>query len=659
MPKLHEAQVDWRDGTVPESRQFGDIYFSPRDGLAETRHVFLDGIGAPEIWIGKGHFVIGETGFGTGLNFLATWAAWRKTAQAGDRLHYLSVEGFPLEKDALCKALSVWTEISELSENLIDEYPALQPGFHRLTFDDGRVSLTLLFGEAADMLSQVEGRVDAWYLDGFAPSKNPEMWRPAVLQQLARLSGKDAKLATFTAAGQVRRDLADQGFVMSKAPGFGHKRECLRGIFAGAQADYAGSPWFAPSRDPVWGPVAVIGGGVAGLALARKLTRSGLQVTVYEATRIGAVGSGNRVGLIQPRLTASDSLDGRFNATAYLHACRFYDQLGETGAGWTGPRGVLQLARDEGEATRFARLVEEGRLPAAEMQFIDGARTSDLAGVPLHSAGLYFPSGGGVSPQGVLAACARDIDIVEGAIIARLEPSQDGWALLSPDGTVIGEASTVVLANGPFARTLWDIGDLPLTANRGQVAHVAATDASQRLKLGLSYGNYLSPAVTADDGAYHVSGASFGRWEQPLDDETWRDLSAAEEAAIIDELKALSSAFDAVAPRDGDPGRAALRATTPDHLPVAGQVHDASAFDREYESLHHGRRESLYPAASYIPGLYAMTGLGARGFQTAPLLAEMLADLMLGTPLPVSRDVLEALHCGRYQIRRLRRKRGR
>lgn len=661
MARLENADLDWRDDRTPESRQFGDIYFSPRDGLAETRYVFLDGIGAPDVWQGRDCITIGETGFGTGLNFLATWAEWRKRAAPGSRLSYVSVEGYPLSRDALQKALSVWTELSKLTEELVDAYPEIHPGFHRLSFEGDRVTLTLLFGEVEDMLSQVEGRVDAWYLDGFAPSRNPEMWRPGVFQQLARLSSPGARLATFTAAGQVRRDLADAGFAMQKAPGFGHKRECLRGTYEGEPHAYTGRPWFAPPQGLLReGPVAVIGGGIAGLALARRLRQVGVDVTVYERETPGAVGSGNRVGLIQPRLTAADSLDGRFNATAYLHACRYYDQLAKGGEeSWVGPRGVLQLAKDEGEAVRFDRLVAEERLPASAMQSVSGGAVSDLAGIPLAGPGLWFPHGGGVKPGAVLDACARDVPVIEQVAIAALEKTANGRLLRRADGAVLREVSAVILANGPFAKDLWPHGELPLNAKRGQVVHLAASEASRALKVGLSFGRYLSPAVARPDGCFHVSGASFNGPAGMMEEGRWRALRDEDEAEILNDVRSLSPALAELKPLTGSPGRAGLRATIADHLPVVGAVQDADYFETQYADLHHGRRESQYGPAAYLPGLYAMTAMGSRGFQTAPLMADLLVDQMFATPAPLPRDMIEALHTARYQIRRLRRRRKR
>ena len=245
---LGTARLDWRDG-VPCSADFGDIYFSPKGGLDEARHVFLDGIGGAGVWQGRPRFTVGELGFGTGLNVLALWNSWRRTAPADARLHVVSVEGFPLEPVDLADAHAGFPELAPLAAELRAAYPRRVPGFHRLRLDGGRIALTLLFGPAAEMLEKLAARVDAWFLDGFAPRRNPAMWTDAVFRQVARLSAPGARVATFSAAGAVRRGLAAAGFAMAKRPGFAGKLECLAGRFDAALMDDGGAPWYA--ADPV------------------------------------------------------------------------------------------------------------------------------------------------------------------------------------------------------------------------------------------------------------------------------------------------------------------------------------------------------------------------------------------------------------------------
>ena len=229
------SDLEWTESGTPKSRHYDDVYYSDRDGLAESRFTFLGGCGLPEAWAGKRLFVIGETGFGTGLNFLAMVAAWRSTRQPGQRLHYVSVEAHPLGANDLERAHVRFPEIAAESRALRERYPARLPreGFRRLHLDADRVTLDLLIGEAGEALGELEARVDAWFLDGFAPARNPAMWRDEVLGELARLSCRGARLATFTAAGAVRRGLLAAGFQVEKSAGFGSKRERLVGRFRG------------------------------------------------------------------------------------------------------------------------------------------------------------------------------------------------------------------------------------------------------------------------------------------------------------------------------------------------------------------------------------------------------------------------------------------
>jgi tRNA 5-methylaminomethyl-2-thiouridine biosynthesis bifunctional protein len=192
MTKLADPEIVWSEDGSPRSLRFEDIYFAPDNGLGETMHVFLSGISAPEIWRNTGDFTICETGFGSGLNFLLTWQLWSQTAPRQGRLHFISVEGFPMDQNDLARALAPFDSLKTEAAALIEASPARHPGFHRLSFDDGRVTLTLLFGEVVEMLSELEAHIDAWYLDGFAPDRNPDMWSENVFAEVAGLSNPGA-----------------------------------------------------------------------------------------------------------------------------------------------------------------------------------------------------------------------------------------------------------------------------------------------------------------------------------------------------------------------------------------------------------------------------------------------------------------------------------
>lgn len=223
--------LDWSVENVPRSLRFGDLYFSDLDGLDETKYVFLNGNKLPEIWMCTDRFIIAETGFGTGLNFFATWQLWRENSTPNGNLIYYSIEKYPLTISQIVKSIGHWSDLKPLLEEFKKDYASTEVNSQTILFDEGRVTLKLIFGDVKEVLSQATFSSDAWFLDGFAPSCNPEMWSDEVFLEVARLSKKGTRLATFTAASAVRRGLRDVGFDMVKIPGFGRKREMLTGHF--------------------------------------------------------------------------------------------------------------------------------------------------------------------------------------------------------------------------------------------------------------------------------------------------------------------------------------------------------------------------------------------------------------------------------------------
>ncbi|WP_420548241.1 bifunctional tRNA (5-methylaminomethyl-2-thiouridine)(34)-methyltransferase MnmD/FAD-dependent 5-carboxymethylaminomethyl-2-thiouridine(34) oxidoreductase MnmC [Curvivirga sp.] len=673
--KLKSPELNWKDGITPESIEFGDIYFNPTDGLAESRYVFIEGIGGNDIWETSPCLVVGETGFGTGLNFLNLWKEWDTGSQPNQRLHFLSVEAYPLAVEDIQKALSAWPELSKYTEKLCLSYPEIHPGIHRISFDEGRVILTLLFGTAEEMFPQIQGSVDAWFLDGFAPSQNESMWTEDLYKEIARLSKPNAKLATFTAAGHVRRGLEAVGFNMSKRSGFGKKRECLSGILNSETPMNSShkTPWYAPTPPLSKGKkIALIGGGIAAFMTSNALVARGFEPHIYEAApQAASVGSGNLVGLVQPRLTAADSLDGKFNASAFLHAVRHYS--GITGSHkqniWLPKRGVLQLARTEDESARFQALVDEARLPANVMQFVSAEKASEIATTTIEQDALYFPSAGCVSPRDwVISAAQNHTNFHPNHLIKRIEKLRTGWRLygLANGKEFISEDyAAVILVNGPYADQLWTSWEVPLHAKRGQVVHYKATEKSRTLNCSIAFEGYISPAeniaINNQDSILHVAGASYANFDinPPVENENeiadWRHLREEDRLDIKENVARFLPSLDLDEEISDLSGRAGLRATVPDHLAIVGPLPDYDFFEETYGDLHHGKPSHRYPEGQYHEGLYCLTGLGSRGVQTSPLLAEVLADLITGEPCALPKDQLIALHPARFHIRKLKR----
>lgn len=210
------AKLDWKDGTIPVSRQFDDPYFSIADGLAETRHVFLAGNDLPARFRDGFHIV--ELGFGTGLNMLAALLAWRESGVVG-QLHFTSFEAFPMLAPDIERALAAFPEARAIADPFLDQW---ETGARRIDLPD--MVAEIIVGDARQALPVWPGRADAWFLDGFAPAKNPELWDADLMQQVARHTAPGGSAATYTAAGFVRRALDDAGFTVTRVPGFGRKR---------------------------------------------------------------------------------------------------------------------------------------------------------------------------------------------------------------------------------------------------------------------------------------------------------------------------------------------------------------------------------------------------------------------------------------------------
>ena len=268
MPK--QPELVWLDNLTPKSTQFDDTYYSRQNGLAETRHVFIDGNDLPRRWADDTCPVIGELGFGTGLNFLATWLAWtehrqQKTAlkvshyaspengrtqqlpgkildeDSQNGLTFLSVEKFPMDRMSLLTALSPWEILHPLANQLAAQWQPDKPGWQILTFD--HVRLLLFIGDASQAVSSMPLSIDAWYLDGFNPKTNPDLWSSALMDAVHHASNPDATLASYTAAGWVRRNLQAAGFAIEKRKGFGHKRDMI----TGTKIDKSNQPASIPS----------------------------------------------------------------------------------------------------------------------------------------------------------------------------------------------------------------------------------------------------------------------------------------------------------------------------------------------------------------------------------------------------------------------------
>ncbi len=609
--------LDWHDGQ-PRSLRFGDVYFSRHGGLEETAHVFLEGNRLPARFAAMpsgGRFVIGETGFGTGLSFLCAWRLFEATAPGDARLDVVSTEQFPLSVADLRRALDLWPQLAPWSARLLSQYGALARGWHRFDFAPQRVRLTLLVGDARETLPALRAAVDAWFLDGFSPARNPQLWEASLLQTVGALSAPGATVATYSCAGSVRRALAKAGFDVRKAPGFGTKREMLRGERTGGTAARRVRP----------GRAAVVGAGVAGCAVAAALARRGWQVDLVERhAHIAAESSGNAQGMLYARLSPQHGPLSQLVGCGYQHSLRLLRRLLPCdGLAWSDAP-LLQLAFDAQERHRQDSLVQRA-WPRDLLHAVDRDAAEALAGVALPAGGIVFPGGGWVHPPTLCAALAATpgVRVRAGTLLQSVRRQADRW-LVEVTGQAVEAADVVVLANAADARAIEQAAHLPLRVNRGQVTLLPAPPGAA-LRAVVCGERYIAPARLG----MLTTGATFERSA----DTAVRDADNAEN---MEALRALVPALHAaIAARCAEPAllnaRAALRCVSPDYLPLAGALLGA-------ERAAH-------------PGLYASLAHGSRGLITAPICGELIADLIDGTPAALPDALVRALEPERFSPR--------
>jgi len=616
------------DGT-PYSALYDDVYHSAHGGLAQARHVFLAGNDLPARWSGSHRFVILEAGFGLGLNFLATWQAWRES-KAGGRLHYVSVEKHPFRRHDLAALLAPYPELAPLAEELVRQWPALAPGFHRLHFDNDRITLTLLLGDAAALLPQLTANFDAIYLDGFAPARNPELWTPGLLAAITRLSGRHTTLATWSVAGELRRALEHCGWQLERRPGFGGKREMLVGRAENAPQQQQGS---SPRH------AIVIGAGLAGSTISERLASRGWRIDLFERRAATQEASANPAGILLPHLAKDDALAARLSRACYLYALR---RLASLAAVRWSPCGVLQIARDAGHEALQRATVESLSLPAEFVAFLEQPAAIALIGQTMAHGGWWFPGGGWVSPgtfcAALLAAGDGLIQAHFGTEVAALRQTAEGWQALDHQGRLLAEAPRVILANACAANRLLP-HLLPLTPIRGQISYLPAAFADS-LQAPLRHVICRSGYITPPEAGAVLVGASFDSGDDTM------EIRLADHTGNLQRLdELLPGAAEGIAAGDLQ-GRVGVRCAAPDRLPLIGALPDAAA--------DAGRA----PALEQLPrlaGLHALIGLSARGMVWAPLAAELLASQMEGDPLPLERELVRAVDPARFHLRALRR----
>ncbi|UJA61432.1 bifunctional tRNA (5-methylaminomethyl-2-thiouridine)(34)-methyltransferase MnmD/FAD-dependent 5-carboxymethylaminomethyl-2-thiouridine(34) oxidoreductase MnmC [Enterobacter hormaechei] len=653
---IQPANLEFNAEGTPVSRDFDDVYFSNDNGLEETRYVFLEGnhlsTRFPEH--PRRLFVVAESGFGTGLNFLTLWQAFDCFRAAYpeatlQRLHFISFEKFPLTAHDLRLAHQRWPELAHWAEQLQTQWPPAIGGCHRLILDDGRVTLDLWLGDINDLTDKLDDsmnqKVDAWFLDGFAPAKNPDMWSPHLFSAMARLARPGATLATFTSAGFVRRGLQEAGFTMRKTKGFGRKRDMLVGVMEQDLAIPAQAPWFA-RRASTSREVAIVGGGIASALLSLALLHRGWQVTLYCADEAPATGaSGNRQGALYPLLSAHDPALFQFFPAAFTFARRLYDSLPVAfDHDWCG---VTQLGWDEKSQQKITQMLSLG-LPEDIAHAVTAQQVAETAGVDTGCGGIQYPLGGWLCPAELTSAAialgqSRGLTVHYAHKVQSLSRTAH-WELRFADGKEAQHAS-VVLANGHHITQFTQTASLPVYPVGGQVSHIPTAPELSKLRQVLCYDGYLTPQNPSN--GHHCIGASYHRGET--------DMQYSEADQQQNRQRLVDCFPDASWAKEVDvsegQARCGVRCATRDHLPMAGNVPDYDATLEVYQDLADSKETAV--SAPVHPELFMLGGLGSRGLCSAPLLAEALAAQMSDEPVPLDRVTLAGLNPNRLWVRKL------
>ena len=643
------ADLEFSDDGTPSSTAFADIYFSQGEGLNEKQHVFIHQNNLPERFRQldeAASFTIAETGFGTGLNFLLAWHTFLENAPASVPLTFISCEKFPIQVSDLAQAQRYWPELTNLAEQLQANYPPALEGYHLLEF--GQVNLLLMFGDAATTYSELSADVDAWFLDGFAPSKNPDMWRPELFKQLARLSHTNTTATTYTVARIVRDGLEGAGFELQKVTGYGRKRDMLYGNFVGIIGPLPLLNWPSsglPRPKPNTAKkVAIIGAGIAGVSTAIELIKRGYQVEVFDKHPLPAQGgSGNRQGAVYAKLTAQPTVATAFYAQALLTAQKLLAQLPNTVD--HAQCGLVQLVHDKRELKRLLEISASDFIPETVAMMKSAQELTELLGITVSDPGLWFANGGWLAPAQLIHYWIEKYAITchLNTQVSALIHTKTGWQLQT-ECRQSWQFDQVILCNAFDAKHLTQTEHLPLNTIAGQVTQLEQTAQHQALKAVICTNRYAMPPLK---GVFTI-GSSF------------RIKSTSTEVTDADHLENVSQLSKRVPNLLTDNetvvnGRAAVRCNAPDYLPLVGAISNPDPFLSQFRIPMQRNLAHREPPATHWPGLWVNLAHGSKGLCSSHICAKLLAALINDEPLPMPIPVVQALNPNRFLVRELLR----
>ncbi|PVZ69735.1 FAD-dependent 5-carboxymethylaminomethyl-2-thiouridine(34) oxidoreductase MnmC [Pelagibaculum spongiae] len=584
---MQHGDLHWKNSQGPSSSQFGEVYYHSKNGLKDHRAMFLQGNQLPKRWHGQ-NFVIGETGFGAGLNFLSSWLEWKRNRQNSERLHYISAEQFPLSRADLQAALAPWSELAPFTKQLLKQWPRAWAGFHRMHFEDG-ITLDLLLGDASEMWQNMNASVDAWYLDGFSPNKNPQIWQGELFQAIANCSHQQTTLASSHFTSSICHQLAEIGFAAKQGTAAGQFCKTTNSDIAEVAAN-------SLTEQPVEQPIIVVGAGLAGCHLARRLAEHGQRVILLEQNSQVALGaSGNPAGLLKPLLHLQPSKREIFHNIGYFYSLRRIEQLSQTSDQpiWN-PCGIVEQPGKHSD-NRLASMLQKRPALNLVAQLIPATANQTNA----QASSLIIDQAGICAPAKIchLLIDHPSIELKTGVNVAHLEQHNQFWKLFDQQRLLVGQANNVIFCPGHLHQLPEQFDGLLTRPLQGQVSQIKSNKTiSHPAICGKSY--IAKIPGTSDQ---YCIGATFNRGELNTEVDSQQDQ---QNIAALQQL--LPEEYDQLKP-ELISATSGIRATVPDYTPIAGALK---------------------------PGLWINTGHGARGLVTAPLVAEILTSQLCNLPYP-------------------------
>lgn len=621
---MKQANIKWENNT-PISKSFNEGYFSSSGGLEESSHVFINGNNLPQAWKNSDVFTIAESGFGTGLNFLNVWDLYEKSKNKPKDLYFISVEKEPLGLNDLKKANSFYPSLSKYAKKLQNLYPPLNQGVHYLEF--GQVKLILCFGDIKQMFSNMNFRANVWFLDGFSPAKNPDMWDIKTLSIVKNLSLESSTLSTFSVAKNLRDNLISLGYEVEKKEGFGKKRHMLFAMLK-QNSIVTKKPWFYPPKSSNKKNAIILGAGIAGSCLAYKLAKRGWKIDILDKfEKAGQGASGNHCGVVAPLITKPNVDLGRMYESSYLQALKFYGEILEDEGGFFG---VKHYAYDKNYQQRWS---------------IWNQMQNSIFSCKKDEIGNYFEifNGGFVQPYKI---CQKLINLSENISFHGLHEvknyiHEDNKYKVITQNKKEFKASVLIIALGVDSAKFLPNHTLCTQNIRGQVTFLPK---SIDTKVPLCANGYICPFIEGKQ----LIGATY------IKDDSCLSVRQKDHEVNLNSIKEFLPKID-INPKELD-GRVSFRCSSSDRFPIIGAVYDEEFYKQEYKALPWKKHNPhIFKKGVYLPNLFISTAHGSRGLTSAVLGANIITSMLENLPIPIENDIFYALHPARFTIRRLQR----